>query len=648
MRKWQRWTLGAVAGLAVLLVVASLALQALGDETRLKAIAHDKVQQTWGRDLQVDTLRWQLLPSPRLHASGVTVSNAAWAQDKHFLEIADVRAQLALWPLLAGKVVLRRLDFHGLKANLEIAADGRRNWDLPQRRNDDSKAQDLPQTLQQVDLTALRIADSSIVYRAGAQPPMTWQISALQADGDRGLRNVSFDMTLARAGHTLKASGKFDDLSQLGAADARTKGSLSVRAGEAQATLQGTLPLTMQPRNYDVQVAIDAHSLQEAFGFFDIRHGLPAALKASAQVQGANGDITVSQASLQLGDMHASASGKGHLGGGKLRFDVHLNADQVDMKQTALDAGLPPLPPKPAGELFHDTPLPWPLLVALDGTQGKADVRIASLKLRSGVRVSDAAATVDLDDDRMQVARFSGKLLGGSADGDAVFEGKQKAVQLHLRLHGTQLGAWFKESRKKLDMRGGAMEVDTSLTTRGASMKELAAGISGPMTVRIGPAKILSEKAGRAEFWMNGLFSARDADSIDLSCASLRLPFQSGIARGDGIAGARSDASQLLTSGTVDMRRQEVDLHGRVRARAGVSLGISTFTGDVKIVGKIAKPQLNLDEAGIGGAIARIGAALLTSGVSIVATAIWDGANPRSDPCQLVFASGGKKAAQQK
>ncbi|HWT72553.1 MAG TPA: AsmA family protein, partial [Oxalicibacterium sp.] len=108
------------------------------------------------------------------------------------------------------------------------------------------------------------------------------------------------------------------------------------------------------------------------------------------------------------------------------------------------------------------------------------------------------------------------------------------------------------------------------------------------------------------------------------------------------------EASQLLTSGSVDMRRQEVDLHGRVRARGGVSLGISTFAGDVKIVGKIAKPQLNLDEAGIGGAIARIGAAILTSGVSIVATAIWDGANPESDPCQLVFSAKGKKAAGQK
>ncbi|HWT71396.1 MAG TPA: AsmA family protein, partial [Oxalicibacterium sp.] len=541
MRKWQRWTLWGVAGLALLLIAASLALHALVDEARLKAIAHDKVQQTWGRDLQVQSLHWQLLPSPRLSASGVTVSNATWAQDRHFLEIDDVRARLALWPLLAGKVVIRRLDFQGLKVNIETDTNGRRNWDLPQTANDDSETRRLPQTLQQVGLTDLRVADGRVVYRDGTQKPVAWQVTKLAAEGDRGLRNVSFDVRLARDGHPLQFAGTFDQLSRIGAEGAHTKGSVSLHSGEANATLEGTFPLTGHPRQFDVRVAVDAQSLKEMFGFFAIDRGLPAAFKASAQLRGTEQGVTVSDAQLQLGKMHASGSGQWQRGA-RPSFDVHLRADHVDMEQTPLDAGMPPLPPKPAGELFHDKPLPWPLLAALDGMQGKADVRIAALVLRSDVVVSDAAAELRFDGDRMTVSRFGGKLLGGSVDGDAVFEAKRQAVQLNLRLHDTQLGAWFKESGKKIDMSGGAMQVDTQLTTRGASMKELAAGISGPMNIRIGPAKILSEKAGRAEFWMNGLFSARDADHIDLSCASLRLPFQSGIARGDGIAGARSEA----------------------------------------------------------------------------------------------------------
>ena len=639
MRRWQRWTLWTVAAAGVLLLAASFALQALTDEARLKAIVHDRLAQSWGRDVQIRSLRWQLLPSPRLHATGVVVANAAWAQDKHFLEIDELGARLAPWPLLRGRIVIRRLDLRGVALNLESAVDGRRNWALPLPAR---SARDAPLPWL-ADLTALRISDGSILYRDGRRQATAWQLTKLKVDCQPGLRKLSFGITLESDGHPLQANGSFDDFSQIGMAGAHAQGSLSLHSGEASATLEGSLPLSLATRRFDLHAAIDARSLKEAFGFFHIDHGLPAALKAAVRLRGTEAGVALSDAQLQLGRMHVRGQGTWRYGS-KPVFEAQLRADEVDMDQTFLDAGMPPLPPKPPGELFHDHPLPWPLLAALQGTQGSAELRIASLRLRSGVKVNDAAAELRFDGDRMTVPRFEGKLLGGSAEGDAVFEARRKAVQLHLQLHGTQLGAWFRESGKKLRISGGAMEVDARLTTSGSSMKELAAGIDGPMEIRIGPAKILSEKAGHAEFWMNGLFSARDADRVDLNCASLRLPFRAGIARGEGIAGARSEASQLLGSGTVDMRREEVDLRGRLRARSGVSLGISTFAGDVKIVGRIAGPELDLDEAGVGGALARIGAAILTSGASIVATAIWDGANPASDPCQLVFSgSRGKR-----
>ena len=177
-------------------------------------------------------------------------------------------------------------------------------------------------------------------------------------------------------------------------------------------------------------------------------------------------------------------------------------------------------------------------------------------------------------------------------------------------------------------------------------MKDLAAGLNGPVDIRIGSAQILSPAAGQAEFWLTGLFSTNDSKRIDMACASARLPFVSGVAKGDGIVGARSDASQLLTSGQVNLQNQTVDLHGKVRVRSGFSLGISNFSDEIKIVGALGKPELKLDESGALGAIARIGAAILTSGVSIVATSIWDGANPKSDPCQVVFSSRAAKKQQ--
>lgn len=87
-----------------------------------------------------------------------------------------------------------------------------------------------------------------------------------------------------------------------------------------------------------------------------------------------------------------------------------------------------------------------------------------------------------------------------------------------------------------------------------------------------------------------------------------------------------------------------MDLRGRVRARSGISLGISNIAGDnLKIAGKITAPGVGLDPESTPGALARIGAAIMTSGVSILATALWDAANPVSDPCYVTFRAHEKK-----
>ena len=125
---------------------------------------------------------------------------------------------------------------------------------------------------------------------------------------------------------------------------------------------------------------------------------------------------------------------------------------------------------------------------------------------------------------------------------------------------------------------------------------------------------------------------------MKLECFAARLPFSNGRASG-AVVGARSEVSQLITSGQVDMKRQSVDLRGRVRARHGVSVGLAALTGDISISGPLRKPKMALDPAGTPSALARLGAAVVTGGLSLVATAAWDAANPGADPCEAVFAA---------
>jgi hypothetical protein len=180
------------------------------------------------------------------------------------------------------------------------------------------------------------------------------------------------------------------------------------------------------------------------------------------------------------------------------------------------------------------------------------------------------------------------------------------------------------------------MQIDASVSGHGASLPEMAATLDGLATIRGGATLVRSEKAGEAESLLTSmlpLLSEKDAPQIRLACFAGRLPFSNGVAA-RATVGARSEVSKLLTSGTVDLKRQRTDLHGRVRARSGISLGLAALSGDVSITGPLRKPTMVLDPVGTPSALARLGAAVVTGGLSLVATAAWDAANPGPDPCE--------------
>jgi uncharacterized protein involved in outer membrane biogenesis len=633
MSKGRKTLLWIIVGLALVAVIASITLSTLMDGKRLKELARDKARQEWSRDLMIGDIELHLFPYPQLHAKNVMLSNPDWARDKYLIDAADMQVEFAFLPLLTGKFVVSGLYFEGLKANFNVANDGRRSWDFPRAKALSSFS---------MELTSLNAQNSRVRFRNAENEPLTWEVKKLSADGHQDLHDVEFEMQLERDKHLLQIDGKIDDLSNFGQQGAVSNGVIHARSGQASATVTGKMPLDIAMNNFDLLAIVDAPSTQEFFGFLGMKQGAPAPLKASVTLQAVNRKTDFKNLKLQLGKLNLSGEGQINLRGKKPVFSAQLQADRVDMIQTFLDAGQAPFPPKKAGQLFRDNPLAWHLLVALDGSQGKVDASIAALKLRSGIEVTDASAKLTFSDDRMTVNKFSGKLLGGTAAGDAFFDGHRKAVQLNLQMEDTTLEQMFKQTGKTTNISGGKMKVNAKITALGTTMNDLAATVTGPVDIQIGAAKILSEKAGQAEFWLTGLFSAKDSDRVDLACIGARLPFQSGIAVGDAIVGARSDVSQLLTHGNIDLRDQTLDLHGRVRARSGVNLGVSTFASEVKITGQIVKPSMSLDESGAVGVVARVGAAIFTSGLSVVATSLWDGANPDSDPCHQVFSSRAK------
>jgi uncharacterized protein involved in outer membrane biogenesis len=649
MPKACKIALWSIAAVTAVLVLGALALFSLADSDRLKELLQDHVRKTWSRELTIGALSVSFTPMPELRATDLAVVNPDWAHDKIFLEAKQLTVRVELLPLLGRRIVVDSLAVNGFNAHLQIAADGRKNWETPKPTAPSRIVTSPP--LAGLSLRALTLRGGTIKFRNRKNEESIWQLDSGQLESRPGWRNVRLDVRLARNGHAAQVQSTLDDASQLGMKDATTNGSLRVQAGTASLVLNGQIPLAPAPGRYKINAAIDAGSLDEAFAVLDIAHRSPRGLKASVNLSAAGDTIDARDLQLQLGKLHLTGDARITKRGDIPVFDARLNADRLDWVQTMLDAGQPPLPPKPAGELFHDNPLPWAQLAATAGVEGSLRATVQSLKMRSGMELTDVIGNMKFAGGRLNVESFAANMLGGSAAGSAVLDGSRQSAQVDLRLKDTLLGTWFSQTGKKVAFVGGRMQAHALVTANGKSMKQLAANLTGPVTIDIGTATVRSKKLSEAETLLVGLmpfFSAKDTGQVNLSCIGAHLPFKRGIARGDQIIGVRSEASQLLTSGLVDLRRQSLDLHGQIRARAGVTLGVASFANEVKVAGKIAAPHAGIDKAAAPGAIARIAAAIVTGGASIIGTTIWDGAQAAPNPCRVALAKASPAAKPKK
>ncbi len=631
MSGWRRKATLTGAGLALLLAVAALVAHALFDEEGLKSMARDRAREAWSRELVIDTLSLQLFPVPALRATGIALSAPAWAHAPQLAAAELVEARLSWRALFSGRIAPGALRVEGGHLTLERAADGRRSWDL----GGGDGALDWRQ------LVRADIAGMDIHYREGDGEPRTWRITRLAASAAPDWQDLRVDATLDHAQQTMTLKARLADLSKAGLDNAATDGEIAAGWPSAQLEVKGTLPLSLTGGGTAATVALEAQSMEAVLRFFDVVPDRPlkAPLSLHATLSGTADRLAVSKLRARLGQTEASGELQVRRAQGRLKVEGALASPAIDWATLTREAGRPPPPPIPKDELFRHHPLAWGLIDALDGIDTALTLNLQALTLRSGIQLAGVSATVESRDDKVDLPAFSMQLLGGKASGSLKLVGAKRSAQLSLAASGVRLERFFSERGRKVPVSGGPMRIDATVSGRGASLREMAGTLDGLATIRGGATLVRSEKAGEVESLltsMTALLSEKDAPQIRLSCFAGRLPFSNGVAA-SATVGARSEVSKLLTSGTVDLKRQRVELKGRVRARDGISLGIAALSGDVSIAGPLRRPKMSLDPVGTPSALARLGAAIVTGGLSLVATAAWDAANPGADPCEAVF-----------
>jgi uncharacterized protein involved in outer membrane biogenesis len=275
----------------------------------------------------------------------------------------------------------------------------------------------------------------------------------------------------------------------------------------------------------------------------------------------------------------------------------------------------------------------------MKGRKGTVELEFGRLLLPDGIELRDASGRATIDGNRLALDPFHAQALGGKVEGTMALDGAHKSVDLALTGSDVLLERWFRERHRPVHFRGGPMKVKASIRATGESMKALAASLTGPVSILMGPGVYDSKIAGDWEARMVNL--AQDSkEEIDFECVGAALPFESGRAKGKDIVGARSRESRLLVSGEVNLREEKLDVKGSVRPKPGEGVGLATIADEIQIAGPLRKMRVRHDPESKPAVIAKGVLAVATAGLSAVATAASNSAGPDPDPCEKVFGKG--------
>lgn len=118
-----------VAVLLVLLIAGVLVVPGMIDWNHYKGDIQAQAKALTGRDLQINgDIKITVLPAPALIAGGVALANLEGASSPHMVRLKLLEVRIALPPLLTGRVEVKRIKLVDPVIELEVLADGRKNW----------------------------------------------------------------------------------------------------------------------------------------------------------------------------------------------------------------------------------------------------------------------------------------------------------------------------------------------------------------------------------------------------------------------------------------------------------------------------------------------------------------------------------------
>ncbi len=676
-----------------LLVLALLLLLILVDFGRFKPQIEQAVSDATGRDFGIDgELTIRVLPSLRVSADNVSLSNAEWGSVPQMAEIGHLSAKVGLLSLISGPPVIRELQLRDVNVLLETDDSGEGNWVMGQPAPAEPPVEDeteggalqMPVDIRSAELdninlryissteTGLGLQSLSITTNEAGQyvidgegqwTEWPYSLSGLAADrqaeldvtlGDLVLRSTfdfptdTVDFTAVLS--TLDKLGEIVEVEGLPSADLSLKGNVASKRGSiilsnllaelgsARLALDGEV----DPEGVvSLSVEADGPSLAE------LTPELPEVsfkLASDAVIDGET--VTLDPLTLNFADSDLQANAEltgGDEPGIKLRATSSLfdltpfespdpEGDETAEAQEPADPAVAGAPTRAKGKyIFTEEPLPLDKLRSL---HADVEVSIDTFKV-TAVTMRDLVINLTADDGNIAIDNSFGGTAGGRFRNQLFITAGADSADLTVNSggRGMKLGVMSGDLPEE-ERPSTNLAID--IKARGGTARALAASTNGKVVMTQGPGRVKNDVISRfsgdviAQLFKALNPMAETEEFTNWECSVIALEFTEGV--GDMTAFLmQSEELQVVAGGALDLNTEKLRFEFNTKPREGVGLSADMFvTPFVKLSGTLASPGVGLNAKG---ALLTGGAAVMTGGLSFLYQGLMDRAMAESDRC---------------
>ena len=634
-----------LTGLGLGLLVTVVVLIATFDANRYKPELVELGRSLTGRgfDIRGDiSLKASLTPT--LVVDGISLGNAEWAEHANMLDLAHFEAQVRLIALLRHRIEVTRVVIHGANLVLERDGDGRGNWAF--ETSTESAPAERNSGLQVFDIEQISLRDSRIEYRSHGGDAVVVEAERIELSPDGYGQPLRLRAKLRYAEQDIRIAALLAPLPRLFANEPYDI-DLRVTIGDFRFETEGTIqqPLSGQGIDFGYDVSIPAGFLltvENTPGLLDISH-----LRAKGRIEDDDGDYLLSDIEVALGQSTLAAEARIELDRARPRLTLEVNADNLDMtpfsaSQTS-DAG--------RQRIFSTAALPLRALSRFDFT---INANIGELKF-DRTTLKTLRIRAHLDDGELEINPFTAMMDRGkvAATLDLDVRHAIPRVAHTLTIENVSMTPLVSVESAKL-VRGGHVSVSLEFKSEGVSPAELAAHADGRLLLTIRDVEILNRSASLAagDLLLN-LFEllnplSRSEDHELVECAVFNFPVHGGIAEAETGIGISTTKLNILGGGTIDLGSENIDIGINPKPREGIGLNLAGFADFVRIGGTLSEPVPTTDAAGIATAGLKVGAAIATGGLSLLAEGLLDRNQADIDVCAVAAGTlnvGGKPSS---